>query len=681
MRAALSEGRSSVRDMSTESRPGVVRVAGLGLSWVGVEASTMRGAEAVAVMRGCFHRRNRGTADLLRAMHVAGRATAGTGARRALLDDFSGDEVAGALGWSRSMASRWLDLADDLVSRLCEVLTAMDGGALDDAKARVVSEWTRDLSDDHAHALCADVLPWAPGLSVGALIERIQEVAVAIDPDWAARREARARTRARVVGGTNPSGTANLSGYDLPVDEAVEALARVEAIAAEVRRRGVRIPVARLRATVYLRLLDGFCAGLDDDALVTALVAMLREPDEDGPGAGPPDRGPDGPDGPSDDEGTPDEEPEGPSDDPHGSADDTDEAGDGDDAAADDPGPHGDGPGEPGGAGEPVGDARSEPHGASPDGADADGSPDLVDDAPPTRGLRQGTVEVRLRLSTALGLDDLPARIPGWGVILAHTAGSILCARRDAEWRIVVTDDQGRLLHVLLTRRRPRGPCRARRGQRTGRGIVELQVPATLLAALVPSCHPDWAGLIAEAQDRLATLPPDGTSPDRFATAPDAAARRRLRAELDRWVRVRDRFCVGLGCRRPAATCDLDHTRGWAFGGPSAAWNLGALCRHSHRAKHEGGWRLVQPEPGSFLWSSRAGVTYMAEARRVTEPLPAPLPCPRGPRPLDDDAWPSCADGWLGPPDLLPAIPAVPAVPATGPPPPRRDPDDDPPPF
>jgi len=268
MRAALSEGRSSVRDMSTESRPGVVRVAGLGLSWVGVEASTMRGAEAVAVMRGCFHRRNRGTADLLRAMHVAGRATAGTGARRALLDDFSGDEVAGALGWSRSMASRWLDLADDLVSRLCEVLTAMDGGALDDAKARVVSEWTRDLSDDHAHALCADVLPWAPGLSVGALIERIQEVAVALDPDWAARREARARTRARVVGGTNPSGTANLSGYDLPVDEAVEALARVEAIAAEVRRRGVRIPVARLRATVYLRLLDGFCAGLDDDALV-----------------------------------------------------------------------------------------------------------------------------------------------------------------------------------------------------------------------------------------------------------------------------------------------------------------------------------------------------------------------------------------------------------------------------
>ncbi len=392
MRAALSEGRSSVRDMSTESRPGVVRVAGLGLSWVGVEASTMRGAEAVAVMRGCFHRRNRGTADLLRAMHVAGRATAGTGARRALLDDFSGDEVAGALGWSRSMASRWLDLADDLVSRLCEVLTAMDGGALDDAKARVVSEWTRDLSDDHGPH------DGKPG-------------------------------------------------------------------------HGVRIPVARLRATVYLRLLDGFCAGLDDDALVTALVAMLREPDEDGPGARPPDRGPDGPDGPSDDEGTPDEEPEGPSDDPHGSADDTDEAGDGDDAAADDPGPHGDGPGEPGGAGEPVGDARSEPHGASPDGADADGSPDLLDDAPPTRGLRQGTVEVRLRLSTALGLDDLPARIPGWGVILAHTVGSILRARRDAEWRIVVTDDQGRLLHVLLTRRRPGGPCRARRGQRTGRGI------------------------------------------------------------------------------------------------------------------------------------------------------------------------------------------------------------------
>ena len=623
-------------------------------------------------MRSCFRQRNMVTSRLLRSMHVAGRAMA-SGGTREVLDEFSGDEVAAGLGWSRSMAGRWLELADDLVGRLPQVLELMERGVLDDGKARVLSEWTRDLSVEHARQVCALVLPVAAGVPLAGLIERVQEVAIALDPGWAARREARARSHARVVSSANPSGTGNLSGYDLPGEEAVAALSRVEAIAAEVRRRGVRVPIARLRATVYLRLLDGFSAGLDDDAVIRALVELLRDPDPD---PGPEDPGPEdpGPDDPGPGPG-PDEGPAGP--DEPGPAEPDDEG----PAGRDDPGPaepddegpddRGDpGPADPenaGGpdnAGGPAGqdDERGpDPAGAGPDpgddpdpgdpgvGTDADADAESADadvdvdvEPPPTRGLRQGTVELRLRLSTALGLDNLPARIPGWGAVLAATARSMLRAPRDAEWRLVLTDDDGHLLHVILARHRPPGPRRPGRGARVGRGIVELQVPTTLLAALTPSQHPPWAALLADAQDRLRALPAEGSCPDHGPAATDAATRRRARAELDRWVRTRDRHCVGMNCRLRAQRCDLDHTHNWARRGPTRGANLGPLCGHNHRAKHHGGWRLRQPEPGMFVWTSRAGTTYLQPARRITEPLPAPTPERRQtPHPADtDDAEP-----------------------------------------
>jgi hypothetical protein len=210
------------------------------------------------------------------------------------------------------MATRWLDLADDLLRRLPEVHTALRGGELDDSKARVLSGWTRELADDHAHHVCTVVLPEAPGLPVGALIERIQQVATALDPAWAARREHHAAQRKRVLASRNPTGTANLCGHDLPVDRTVIAMARVEALAAELRRRGVTVGIETLRAEVYLHLIEGTAAGLSDDALLDLLTTQLGptntpdtpDPDDpdkpDGPGPdGPDDPGPDGGDGPN----------------------------------------------------------------------------------------------------------------------------------------------------------------------------------------------------------------------------------------------------------------------------------------------------------------------------------------------------------------------------------------------
>ena len=142
--------------------------------------------------------------------------------------------------------------------------------------------------------------------------------------------------------------------------------------------------------------------------------------------------------------------------------------------------------------------------------------------------VREGIVEVRLRLSTALGLDDMPAQVPGWGTVLAGTARELLERHRRSEWRMVLTDDDGRLLRVLLPRRRPprpadrpAGPHRPEGRRGTGsNAIVELQAPATLLAALTPDDHGAWAPMLHELQRRLAADHPPDQPPDQSPGQP-----------------------------------------------------------------------------------------------------------------------------------------------------------------
>jgi hypothetical protein len=65
-----------------------------------------------------------------------------------------------------------------------------------------------------------------------------------------------------------------------------------------------------------------------------------------------------------------------------------------------------------------------------------------------------------------------------------------------------------------------------------------------------------------------------------------------------------------------ARSADIDHTVDHADGGSTSHDNLAALCRHHHRLKHEGGWRIEQPAPGSLAWTSPSGHIY----RRAPDP-------------------------------------------------------------
>ncbi|MGH4021670.1 MAG: HNH endonuclease signature motif containing protein, partial [Pseudonocardiaceae bacterium] len=139
-------------------------------------------------------------------------------------------------------------------------------------------------------------------------------------------------------------------------------------------------------------------------------------------------------------------------------------------------------------------------------------------------------------------------------------------------------------------------------------------------------------------------------------------------AALRRHVQIRDRVCVYPGCRCPARHADLDH----GHGGLTTDTNSGPLCRHDHRLKHDGGWRLTQPESGHFVWSSPLGRIYHTRPQPIITDLPSPLPRPE----QYPDYLPPVTPGEDGP--ILYRPPPRPDPPS---PPARAVDPDEPPPF
>ncbi len=94
---------------------------------------------------------------------------------------------------------------------------------------------------------------------------------------------------------------------------------------------------------------------------------------------------------------------------------------------------------------------------------------------------------------------------------------------------------------------------------------------------------------------------------------------RGLQAEL---VHARDQRCVWTTCRRPAATCHLDHNTEHADGGETSVDNIAPLCPRHHKAKTERDWKLKQTGPREHTLTDPFGRQYTSGAPSLTDPAP-----------------------------------------------------------
>jgi hypothetical protein len=188
---------------------------------------------------------------------------------------------------------------------------------------------------------------------------------------------------------------------------------------------------------------------------------------------------------------------------------------------------------------------------------------------------RLGVVELLVPLATLTRASDEPGMLAGYGPVVADIARQVAAeaAARGSgyQWRYSVYDTDGTPLHHGTTRTRPANssstaPPRTRASN----------------AANATACPP------VQADEAARFAPP----------------------ALRRWITARDTTCRAPGSTAPARSCDVDHTRDHADGGRTRHDNLGLLCRHHHRLKHEGGFHLTQPEPGKFMWTSPSGRRY-----------------------------------------------------------------------
>ena len=166
-------------------------------------------------------------------------------------------EVALELTMSPYSAAAWADLAVELTWRLAATGAALAAGIIDVPRARLITEATTQLSEDHARAVEARVLPAAGTQTTGMLRAALRRAVLAIDPAGAEQRRKDAERRARVVLYPDQDQTATLAGQRMPVIHAAAAMARIKAMARAQQADGADGPLDLLCAQIYIALLLG----------------------------------------------------------------------------------------------------------------------------------------------------------------------------------------------------------------------------------------------------------------------------------------------------------------------------------------------------------------------------------------------------------------------------------------
>ena len=227
-------------------------------------------------------------------------------------------------------------------------------------------------------------------------------------------------------------------------------------------------------------------------------------------------------------------------------------------------------------------------------------------------------VNVHQPMSSALGLDDSPARIDGGDYIPAWLARMLI---PDAALRrVAVNAETGVPLyfdHNLVTSHRrppdaPPGPGRRRPPDPPESGPATPAAPQDAAAdsddeqiRLELSRNEQWLASAQACQDALLSMIRPFVLPD--TTEPQYQPSGSLRAQVE----GRDQRCTGPGCRRPARACDLDHEWEFSQGGPTNERNLNAKSRRCHLARHNGWTAVRDPSTSISRWTSPDGSVYV----------------------------------------------------------------------
>jgi hypothetical protein len=203
-----------------------------------------------------------------------------------------------------------------------------------------------------------------------------------------------------------------------------------------------------------------------------------------------------------------------------------------------------------------------------------------------------------------LGLDLPPDRVAAVTRRINEIARSL---RVDGETRTMDQIRSDVYLDLLQGTRHSTG----------SKGVIHLTADLDTLAGLTE--HPGdlngFAPVISDIARQVAQDQPDAqwryTVTDTETGQPihTGTTRYRPTASQRRHVEARDKHCAFPGCSMPATECDLDHCTSWAEGGSTDPGNLGSLCRHDHRLKHNG-WTYQALPDGGYEWTSPLGHTY-----------------------------------------------------------------------
>jgi hypothetical protein len=276
-----------------------------------------------------------------------------------------------------------------------------------------------------------------------------------------------------------------------------------------------------------------------------------------------------------------------------------------------------------------------------------------------------GLLDVSVPWATLAGVGAVPGRLGRLGVITpAQAWQAAVGATADPEvtWRVIVTDSVGHALAVTRIPRRASRDGSAGSGTADGgrlAGRVTVTIPTAALPDVVGSRAVPQASLgplgrvlaatqhaaaravderdevqgVCLAAAKASRVTGDSGAGEAAGAAGEAAgaargaagAARAVGGECGHWletsayrpgprlrehVNARDVTCRLPTCRQPAWRGDLDHTKPYQQGGRTCSCNLGARCRSHHILKQHPRWRLDQPWPEEFAWTTPAGRVY-----------------------------------------------------------------------